>query len=128
MDKLIQTIQEEINQLMNSRFAKTSDVKLLLAESTSVDANLIDKIILEYKNGEKIRHLAKKYNLSVNVIYKKMKQRKIPHMSTNIPILKDEKEKDILNGMSAKEFSKKWGTDRSTYYLKRKALKKDLVN
>ena len=113
---------------MNSRFAKVSDARLFLAESTSIDVNLVNKIILEYKNGEKIRHLAEKYNLSVNVIYKKMKQRKIPHTSTNIASLKDEKEQDILNGMGAKEFSQKWGTDRSTYYLRKKALKKDLVN
>ena len=129
MNKLIQTIQEQIDLVMNSKMAKKSDALLLKYEKSTCDPILIEKAIVDYQNGESLESVAKKYNLSHGAVNKHLKQRNIkmrPRVRDSFHY--DGKIQDITNGMGVKEYCEKYNNDRSSYYKLKRKVQKDLAD
>ena len=129
MNKLIQTIQEQIDLVMNSKMAKKSDALLLKYEKTSCDPILVNKAIVDYENGLSLESVSKKYNIPSSTISKKFKERKI-QMRARVrdSFYYEGKIQDIKNGMGVKEYCEKYNHDRSSYYKFRRKVKKDLAD
>jgi hypothetical protein len=142
MDKLIQTIQDEINNLMNSKSAKLTDNKLeSLEKSTVATKDLVQKIIQEYYNSNRtLRQICGDYDISLSTFKRQRKSYGLEiktgekHNTTNlVQSIKtknqiDEKTKDIQSGMTWKEYQLKWGVAETAYYRLKRKLKKDLVD
>ena len=142
MDKLIQTIQDEINNLMKSKFAQTTDNRLAAMEKKTVASKpLVEKIIQQYyESGKTLRQLCdengvsissfkkqrKVYSLEFKTGYKKDYTNMVTAIKTKNQM--DEKEKDIQSGMLWKEYQLKWGVTETAYYKLKKNVKKDLAD
>jgi Mor family transcriptional regulator len=123
MDKLIQTIQDEINNLMNSRQAKLTDGQLMRAEKMSIPHSLVMTIYEDYmKENISMPKLGEKYSISMAVIQKcfkkyKLKARPIAKFSDE---LRGQQIEDIKNQMSHSDFVKKYDCSKHMYFrLKR---------
>jgi hypothetical protein len=140
MDKLIQTIQDEINNLMNSRWAKLTDNKLESIEKRTVASkDVIEKIIEEYYSSKRS---VKEICVDYGVTYGTFKRQKISYglevhrRSDNLKLQKvlekknhiDEKMNDIKSGMKNLDYQNKWNVSQSAYYQLKRKLKKDLVD
>jgi hypothetical protein len=131
MDKLIQTIQEEINQLMQSKIAKKTDKQLWAHDVRRTSYELTVKMYEEYQNlFLSLKEIGKKNGLSVNGVQKAFNFYGFKTRTSQQGLLKnlDSKESDIKNGMSEKEFCSKYNSTRCTYYRYKRNLKKDLAD
>ena len=134
MDKLIQTIQEEINQLMNSRFAKRTDAQLLYDDKKMISPKTIEQIKNEYSQGYSINDIEKKYGVCKQSISKYLKEEKIEidqqrsvHEKRRSIHQTEKKIDDIKNGFGLNDFIKKWNCPKNTYYYYKKKYDKSLV-
>ena len=131
MDKLIQTIQEEINNIMKSKIAQKSDKQLWGYDTMKTPYELAVKMYEDYKkNYLSMKEIGKKYGISQNGVHKAFKSWNFKTRTCREGQLKqlDTKESDIKNGMSEKEFCEKYNTHRATYFRYKRNLKKDLVD
>jgi hypothetical protein len=140
MKTLIEMVQEEINQLMLSRVAKLTDNKLLSIEkSVTVPKTLIEKIIADYyTSGKTVRQLCVDNGISLSRFKEKRKYYglEIETRGVNYNGLvdsiksksqSDEKVKDILSGISCKDYQLKWNVKQGAYYNMKQKVKKDLA-
>ena len=131
MDKLIQTIQEEINNIMKSKIAQKSDKQLWGYDTVKTPYELAVKMYEDYKqNNLSMKEVGKKYGLSANGVNKAFASWKFKTRTCREGQLKnfDSKENDIKNGMTMPEFCSKYNMTRNSYYRYKKNLKKDLVD
>jgi uncharacterized protein YaaW (UPF0174 family) len=126
MEKLYQEIQDQINELMTSKLAKSSDNQLLRYESQSVVDSAIGKLLIDgYQSGESLAVLGKKYSISVTTIGKYLKSQKIHVRTKNTVagVTLDDKLSDVKNGMGVHEYCAKWKVGKSGYYRLKKRHK-----
>jgi hypothetical protein len=131
MDKLIQTIQEEINNIMKSKIAQKSDKQLWAHDTMKTPYELAVKMYEDYKqNHLSMKEVGKKYGLTANGVHKAFTSWDFKTRTPREGQLKnlDSKESDIKNGMSEKEFCSKYNSTRCTYYRYKRNLKKDLAD
>ena len=131
MDKLIQTIQDEINNIMKSKIAQKSDKQLWGYDTVKTPYELAVKMYEDYKqNNLSMKEVGKKYGLSANGVNKAFASWKFKTRTCREGQLKnfDSKENDIKNGMTMPEFCSKYNMTRNSYYRYKKNLKKDLVD
>jgi DNA invertase Pin-like site-specific DNA recombinase len=141
MKKLIQTIQDEINQLNKSRIGKKTDAQLMSFEKRrAVSKDIIQKIVDEYRQSKKtVKEICSDYGIS-DATYKRESdfygiERPTRKLTTGNFIggvskchQVDEKIKDIQSGMRFNEYHLKWGVTQGAYYRLKRKLKKDLVD
>jgi transposase len=127
MDKLIQTIQDEINQLMNSRFAKRTDKQLAYQDKKMISPKTIELIKNEYLKGYSINDIEKKYDVCKQTISKYLKEEKIEidqqrsiHEKKRKISKTEEKLEDIKNGFELNDFVIKWNCPKHSYYYYKK--------
>jgi len=125
----MKSIQKQIDLLMNSPMSKKSDALLVKYEQKSLAPSFIDKLILEYQNGESTIELSRKYKIPVSTLHKKFKEKNV-EMRERVrdSFHHQQKRQDILNGMSVKEYCEKYNDDRSSYYKFKRKLQKDLAD
>ncbi len=131
MDKLIQTIQDEINNLMKSKIAQKSDAELLNYENRKTPYELVNKMYQDYQAGYlSLKEVGHKYGLTSNCVKRAFNIWKFKTRTVKEGQMKhlDSKEIDIKNGMGSIEFCSKYNTTRNTYYRYKKKFKKDLVD
>ena len=136
MDKLIQTIQDEINKLMESKNAKLSDKRLeALDKSIVASKTVIEKIICEYYESKNtLRQICVGNGVSLSTFKKQRKAygleitTRAHQMFTQTPMTIQEKLKDLESGMTLKEYQLKWDVLPNAYYRLKRKLKKDLVD
>jgi hypothetical protein len=131
MDKLIQTIQEEINQLMKSKIAQKSDKQLWGYDTMKTPYELAVKMYEDYRqNNLSMKEVGKKYGLTANGVNKAFTSWDFKTRTPREGQLKnfDEKQNDIKNGISVEEFCSKYNSTRGTYYRYKRNLKKDLAD
>ena len=122
MDKLIQTIQEEINQLMNSRLAKRTDIQLVYEDNKMIPFHIVKVIMVEYSNGTTLVSLKEKYGYDKITIAKNLRLQGVELRDAKFNPQKardshhtDEKLNDIKNGIKPKEFMAKWNCSRASW-------------
>ena len=71
-------------------------------------------MVYSYNNGESIRSLSKKYNVSETTINNRLRERNIPIRTTIKKIPSDELASDYLEGTSIKDLMIKYNVSRST--------------
>ena len=134
MDKLIQTIQDEINQLMNSKSAQKSDAQLVFHDKSLIGTKIIiQKIVDEYNQSKKtLEQLCLENNISRSTFSIRCQQYGIEcstsQKGTERRYCLQEKYNDIQSGMRFKEYHLKWKVSKYSYYTLKKKLKKDLVD
>ena len=134
MDKLIQTIQDEINQLMNSKSAQKSDAQLVFHDKSLIGTKIIiQKIVDEYNQSKKtLEQLCLENNISRSTFSIRCQQYGIEcstsQRGTERRYCLQEKYNDIQSGMRFKEYHLKWKVSKNSYYTLKKKLKKDLVD
>jgi len=131
MDKLIQTIQDEINNVMKSKIAQKSDKQLWGYDTMKTPYELAVKMYEDYRqNNLSMKEVGKKYGISSNGVHKAFTSWNFKTRTCREGQLKqlDTKESDIKNGMSEKEFCEKYNAHRTTYFRYKRNLKKDLVD
>ena len=74
----------------------------------------IKDMVYSYNNGESIRSLSKKYNVSETTINNRLRERNIPIRTTIKKIPSDELASDYLEGTSIKDLMIKYNVSRST--------------
>ena len=136
MDKLIQTIQEQINLLMNSKCAKFSDKQLQHFEGKEkVTKETAIQIIDEYKKSNStLGSILKTHGVKHGTFANTLERYGIETPARNIrkggvkPPSYDERKNDIISGMKVNDWCLKWeGFTRHTYYQIKKKLEKDLA-
>jgi hypothetical protein len=141
MDKLIKTIQDEINNLMKSKIAQTSDKRLDFYNKRVVGSReLIQKISDEYNQSTKtLEKICVENGIAMSTFRKQCEWYGIERPTKEQKIGKkvvgvqrcyqvEEKIKDIQSGMVWKEYQLKWGVSEAAYYKLKKKLKKNLVD
>jgi hypothetical protein len=125
MDKLIQTIQDEINNIMKSKIAQKSDKQLWAYDKMKTPYELVVKMYAVYQNEYlSMKDVGKRYGLTANGVNKAFDSWGFKTRTCREGQLKhhDDKESDIKNGISEKEFCQKYNTHENTYYRYRKNL------
>jgi hypothetical protein len=125
MDKLIQTIQEEINNIMKSKIAQKSDKQLWAYDTRKTPHELAVKMYEDYKqNNLSMKEVGKKYGLTANGVNKAFHSWDFKTRTCREGQLKhvDAKEYDIKNGISVEEFCSKYNSTRVTYYRYKRNL------
>lgn len=131
MDKLIQTIQDEINNLMKSSIANKTDSQLWAYDKKKTPYELAVKMYEDYQNEHlSMKQVGERYGITANGVNKAFASWKFKTRTCREGQLKDfdSKENDIKNGMTMPEFCSKYNTTRNTYYRYKKNLKKDLAD
>jgi hypothetical protein len=133
MDNLIQTIQEQINLVMNSKCAKYSDKRLeTFDKQTIVKPELIKRAIELYSNGFTMKQIGRELKTSVATIQKVMSQQQEVETQQNNFMgmskrkIHEEKTTDLLNGMGVHEFCEKWNCPYKGYYDKKSKVRKKI--
>jgi hypothetical protein len=130
MKTLIEMVQEEINQLMQSKLAKKTDTQLWAYDTMKTPYELAIKMYEDYINEQlSMKDVAKRYGITPNGVNKAFKSYKLKTRTCREGQLKnvDSKENDIKNGMGVTEFCLKYKTTKNTYYRYKKNIKKDLA-
>lgn len=122
MKDIIKEIQEEINQLMNSRLAKRTDIQLLYEDNKMIPLHIVKLMIVEYSNGTTLASLKENYGYDKQTIAKnlrlhgiKLRDAKFNPQKTRDSYQTDEKLNDVKNGIKPKEFMAKWNCSRASW-------------
>lgn len=125
MKTLIDLVQEEINQLMQSKMAKFSDAKLECYDKKTISLTEAKKMHHDYvENKMTMRQLSQKYPYTIHGILSAFERYKL---KTRVLIPYEERVdelKDIKNGMKLHEFISKYNTNREFYYKLKSHFKK----
>lgn len=130
MKRLYQEIQDQINDLMNSKVARRTDAQLLRDDKQSVvTSEIIKRSIEMYSNGFSMKEIAIQFQLNRGTIRNILKNQGVDTFENNSTGLvkrkiHEEKTNDILNGMGVHEFCEKWNCPYKGYYDKKWRVKR----
>ena len=136
MNKLIQTIQEQIDLMMQSKAAKFSDKQLEHFNNTqTLSKETAIQIIDEYKkSNDTLATVLKRYGVKHGTFGNALPRLGLEPPAKNIrkgltkPPSYEERQNDIISGMKVNDWCLKWeGFTRHTYYQIKKKLEKDLA-
>lgn len=136
MNKLIQTIQEQIDLVMNSKCAKYSDKQMAHFQTKYVlTKEVAIQIIDEYKkSNEPLGALLKRHGVKTSTFGSALSKFALETPARNIrkgvkkPPTFYERKNDIISGMSVRDWCLKWEMSRHTYYQMKKKMEKNLVD
>lgn len=135
MKTLQQMVQDEINRLMSTKIAKSTDAQLIGYEKNRMNGlkqqhqRMNDPVALSMKNdilaGMSPKEWMTKYKYKSDAYYYKLKAKYNSEIGKESNLVLPDSQtvemqaQDVINGMSCREFMAKWDCDRQVYYRRK---------